>query len=125
LPAGAKADLTTVDASFISLRLLLPVIRGWLSAEGRILALIKPQFEAERSQVGRGGVVRDATVHQAVLNGLLSFASEMGLAPQGVIPSPLRGPAGNVEFLAYLRLQAPALSDIEETVQRCLQTVPG
>ncbi len=95
-------DLVTVDASFISLKLLLPAAAGWLKANGRFVVLIKPQFEAGRSQVGKGGVVRDPAVHRQVLVGLLGWAEGKGWGLQGLIPSPVVGPAGNVEFLAHL-----------------------
>jgi 23S rRNA (cytidine1920-2'-O)/16S rRNA (cytidine1409-2'-O)-methyltransferase len=108
-------DLVTVDASFISLRLLLPVLRAWLAPQGQAVALIKPQFEAGRAQVKRGGVVRDAAVHQSVLVEVLTAASHTGLWPHGLVRSPLRGPAGNVEFLAWLRQEA-APHSIEQIV---------
>jgi len=95
-----KVDLVTVDVSFISLRLILPVVRRWLKPGGRIVTLIKPQFEAGREQVGKGGVVRDPAVHRAVVEGLSAWSAERGLALQGLSRSPLIGPAGNVEFLA-------------------------
>jgi len=95
-----EVDLVTVDVSFISLRLILPVVRRWLKPGGRIVTLIKPQFEAGREQVGKGGVVRDPAVHRAVVEGLAAWSAERGLALQGLIRSPLIGPAGNVEFLA-------------------------
>ncbi len=98
-------DLVTVDASFISLRLLLPVVRGWLTPQGETVMLIKPQFEAGREHVKRGGVVRDPKVHRAVLEEVLSSASRAGFATHGLMRSPLVGPAGNVEFLAWLRLE--------------------
>jgi 23S rRNA (cytidine1920-2'-O)/16S rRNA (cytidine1409-2'-O)-methyltransferase len=99
-------DLVTVDASFISLRLLLPVVRLWLAHSGQAVVLIKPQFEAGRAQVKRGGVVRDPVVHRAVLGEVLAAASQAGLAAHGLMRSPLIGPAGNVEFLAWLRQDA-------------------
>lgn len=95
-------SFVAIDASFISLRLLLPVIAGWLEPTADVIALIKPQFEAGREQVGKGGVVRDSTVHRQVLDGTLGFASQTGYAIGGLIASPLRGPAGNIEFLARL-----------------------
>jgi len=94
-------DLATVDVSFISLRLILPTVSGWLRADGRIVALIKPQFEAGRAQVGKGGVVRDPVVHRAVLEELVGWAEAQGLGLLGLIRSPVTGPAGNVEFLAH------------------------
>ena len=100
--------LVTMDASFISLRKLLPVIAGWLKPGGDVIALIKPQFEAGPARVGRGGVVRDPEVHRDVVHRVLDFAVEHSLAPQGLIQSPLRGPKGNVEFLTWLRIDAQA-----------------
>ncbi len=96
-------SLVVVDASFISLRLLLPVIRGWLTERADVIALIKPQFEAGRHDVGKGGVVRDHTVHRRVLQDVLEVARTLGFVPAGLILSPLKGPAGNIEFLAWLR----------------------
>ena len=96
-------DLVVVDVSFISLKLILPAARGWLKPGGEIVALIKPQFEAGRRQVGKGGVVRDPEVHRAVLDDLLGWMANEGLGPCGLIRSPLKGPAGNLEFLVWLR----------------------
>ena len=96
-------DLITVDASFISLRLVLPVLITVLPPGGRILALVKPQFEVGRGRVGKGGVVRDAGQHEEVVAGLRAFASDLGLVVQGVCESPLLGPAGNREFFVLLR----------------------
>jgi 23S rRNA (cytidine1920-2'-O)/16S rRNA (cytidine1409-2'-O)-methyltransferase len=96
-------DLVTVDVSFISLKLILPQARRWLREEGEIIALIKPQFEAGRRQVGKGGVVRDPDVHRSVLVDLTSWANREELGPVGLIPSPVKGPAGNIEFLIWLR----------------------
>ncbi len=116
-------DLITLDASFISLTLLLPVAAGWLRSEGDIVALIKPQFEAGREQVGKGGVVRDAAIHADVLWRVLTWANEHNLPSQGLIRSPITGPAGNVEFLAHLRCgSAPCPADkIAAMVAACSQ----
>ena len=110
--------LVTMDVSFISLRKLLPVIVGWLEPGGDVIALIKPQFEAGPARVGRGGVVRDPAVHRDVTHRILEFSVEHSLAPQGLIQSPLRGPKGNVEFLAWLRKdgQARSTDDLLEIV---------
>lgn len=94
-------DLATIDASFISLKLVLPAVVPLLRSEGQIVALIKPQFEAGRDQVGKGGVVKDPLMHRAVLYDVLSWGLEHGLPVRGLILSPLRGPAGNREFLAH------------------------
>lgn len=95
-------SVVAIDASFISLRLLLPVITGWLDTRADIIPLIKPQFEAGQADVGKGGVVRDQRVHVRVLGEILTFAAETGFTVRGLIRSPLKGPAGNVEFLAWL-----------------------
>jgi len=109
-------DLVTIDVSFISLQVLLPVVKGWLSqpavmlsqAEnpkpvGQVIALIKPQFEAGRREVSRGeGVIRDPDVHRRVLLDVLSCANANGYEPRGLIRSPLTGPKGNTEFLTWL-----------------------
>jgi 23S rRNA (cytidine1920-2'-O)/16S rRNA (cytidine1409-2'-O)-methyltransferase len=84
-----------------------------------VVALIKPQFEAGRREVGKGGVVRDPQVHQAVLQGVLGMASELGLGLRGLMASPLRGPAGNIEFLGWWVLGAEGL-DAEEAIESCL-----
>ncbi|NDJ77596.1 MAG: TlyA family RNA methyltransferase [Chloroflexi bacterium] len=100
-------SLLVGDVSFISLRLLLPVFRGWLAEQADLLLLIKPQFEAGKQQVGKGGVVRDPAVHRQVLGDVLGAAQENGYAVRGLTPSPLKGPAGNVEFLTWLSVGAP------------------
>jgi len=115
-------DLATIDASFISLRLLLPVVKGWLAppgeagiASGQIIALIKPQFEAGRALAARGaGVIRAAQDHRQILQEVLEFSQAAGFALGGLIRSPLLGPKGNVEFLARLTLgeQGQALEDL-------------
>jgi 23S rRNA (cytidine1920-2'-O)/16S rRNA (cytidine1409-2'-O)-methyltransferase len=95
-------SLATLDLSFISLRLVLPSVRRLLTPEGRVVALVKPQFEAGRGQVPRGGVVRDPQVHRDVLTGIPADAVAAGFGPAGLIRSPLTGADGNVEFLALL-----------------------
>jgi len=97
-----SVSVVVMDTSFISLKLLLPVILNWLMPTATVVPLIKPQFEAGRADVGKGGVVRDAAVHRRVIDEVLTFAAAIGLTPRGVIRSPLYGPAGNVEFLAHL-----------------------
>jgi 23S rRNA (cytidine1920-2'-O)/16S rRNA (cytidine1409-2'-O)-methyltransferase len=116
-------DLATVDVSFISLELVLPAVIGFLKPHGDIMALIKPQFEAGRKQVGKGGVVKDPAVHRAVLHKILLWADEHGLTVRDLMASPLKGPAGNVEFLAHLVYQEPGDGhmDIEAVVDNCLK----
>lgn len=96
------------DCSFISLRLVLPPLRALLTPEASGIALIKPQFEAGKDQIGKGGVVRDPAIHEQVIQRVLEEAEALGFQNLGVIPSPLTGPAGNREFLAYLRVRSDA-----------------
>ena len=96
--------LVVADVSFISLALILPTMRRLLVPAGQALTLVKPQFEAGREAVGKGGVVRDPATHRAVLHRFLAAARREGFVTHGIVPSPLRGPAGNVEFLAQLQL---------------------
>jgi 23S rRNA (cytidine1920-2'-O)/16S rRNA (cytidine1409-2'-O)-methyltransferase len=105
--------LVTVDVSFISLGLILPVAVRWLGLGGQAVALIKPQFEAGRREVGKGGVVRDPAVHQRVLEQVLGTAAELDLGLRGLMPSPLRGPAGNVEFLGWWKLGVEGAGNAE------------
>jgi 23S rRNA (cytidine1920-2'-O)/16S rRNA (cytidine1409-2'-O)-methyltransferase len=95
------ADLVTADLSFISLRLVWGVIAGLVRPGGHVVALVKPQFEAGRAAVGRGGVVRDPAVHASVLEDALAAAARAGLTPLAVTASPITGPAGNIEYLAH------------------------
>jgi 23S rRNA (cytidine1920-2'-O)/16S rRNA (cytidine1409-2'-O)-methyltransferase len=103
LPGLPEAvNLATVDVSFIGLALVLPPVAGLLAPMGQVIALIKPQFEVGKGQVGKGGVVRDPALHRDVLERVLSNALRIGLPPKGLMRSPITGPAGNVEFLAWL-----------------------
>lgn len=115
-------DLATIDVSFISLRLVLPAVMGWLKPGGRIIPLIKPQFEVERRQVGKGGVVRDRAAHRQALRSVLRWAADHGLYLHGLVRSPITGPAGNIEFMAHLtREPVPEQeSKIETAIARCL-----
>ncbi len=115
-------DLVTVDVSFISLELILPKAVSWLKPDGDVVALIKPQFEAGPRHVEKGGVVRDPEVHRQVMEDVLAAASELGLGLRGLMPSPLRGPAGNVEFLAWWRPGDDA-ADHEPAIAACLEQV--
>lgn len=114
-------QLIVVDASFISLKLLLPVFKGWLTPKADIIALIKPQFEAGRKDVGKGGVVRDHAVHSRVLTEILTFAAQDQFAVRGLTPSPLTGPAGNIEFLVWLSAgYTDAVPAIDDLVQQAM-----
>ncbi len=119
-------QLISIDVSFISLKIILPVVRDWVVKDGSVpqgsvIALVKPQFEAGREQVGRGkGVIRDASIHRQVLIDVLAFAQQLGYAPRGLIRSPLTGPKGNVEFLAWLDCATGQALTIEELVDAVL-----
>ncbi len=95
-------DLVTIDVSFISLKLILPAVKKWLVPSARVVALVKPQFEAGRDQIGKGGIVRSRAVQQQVLEMIADFAQTIGFELFGLIPSPITGAAGNQEFLMYL-----------------------
>jgi 23S rRNA (cytidine1920-2'-O)/16S rRNA (cytidine1409-2'-O)-methyltransferase len=124
-------DFVTIDASFISLKILLPVVRKWISpsppsplplgegrrGEGEIIALIKPQFEAGKKDVSRGdGVIRDPEIHRQVLFDVLGFAQKEGFGVRGLIKSPLLGPKGNAEFLVWLQLSAKTDIEISQLI---------
>ncbi|MFG6118582.1 TlyA family RNA methyltransferase [Thalassobacillus sp. B23F22_16] len=96
-------DFASIDVSFISLRLILPVLKDLLKDESDIVALIKPQFEAGREQVGKKGIVRDAKVHEEVVKRILDFAEEQGYTVANLSFSPITGGDGNIEFLAHFR----------------------
>jgi 23S rRNA (cytidine1920-2'-O)/16S rRNA (cytidine1409-2'-O)-methyltransferase len=116
-PLPEPVGLLTADVSFISLRLLFPVLRSMLAGGGEAVALIKPQFEAGRGQVGKGGVVRDPAVHRAVLERVLSSAEAARFSVGGLMASPIKGPAGNVEFLTHLRCDGkPVDGDIMQSM---------
>jgi 23S rRNA (cytidine1920-2'-O)/16S rRNA (cytidine1409-2'-O)-methyltransferase len=118
-------DLVTVDVSFISLKLIVPATTGWLGPTGQVVALIKPQFEAGRAQVGKGGVVRDPEVHRAVLAEITAWANGRGLGLARLIRSPITGPAGNVEFLAQWLPGQPAAVDATSLIDSCLAVRKG
>jgi 23S rRNA (cytidine1920-2'-O)/16S rRNA (cytidine1409-2'-O)-methyltransferase len=105
-------DLAVVDVSFISLSLVLPIVRRLLPPDGEIVALIKPQFEAGRAQVGKGGIVRDARVHRAVIEKIAQHATEIALRVRGVCRSPIQGADGNVEFFIHLSTEG-SLSNVD------------
>ncbi len=112
MPPGTipeSVDLITIDTSFISLRIVVPAVRDYLKPEGRILALIKPQFEVGKGKVGKGGVVRDPDQQQAVIDQLTAHFAGQGLQCGPVVPSPVRGPKGNQEYLLLLVASDSAL----------------
>jgi 23S rRNA (cytidine1920-2'-O)/16S rRNA (cytidine1409-2'-O)-methyltransferase len=103
-----RPDLVVVDTSFISLRLVMPAILRVVAAESDIIALVKPQFEVGKGKVGKGGIVRDEALRREALDGILKFASEIGLKIIGEIESPIKGASGNQEFLAALHYSSQA-----------------
>ncbi|MDD6735259.1 MAG: TlyA family RNA methyltransferase [Clostridiales bacterium] len=102
---GVYLDFASIDVSFISLKLVLPVVYGLLSDNGEAAALIKPQFEAGREQVGKKGVVRDTKVHYNVVKNITDFAESIGFYAEVLSFSPIKGPEGNIEYLIYLKKQ--------------------
>ncbi len=116
------ADFAVADLSFISLKLVLPVIKSLLKPEHQeALILVKPQFEIGKDKVGKGGVVRDLKDHLTVLNSIVEFSLSTGWEVQGVIPSPLRGAAGNQEYLVWLKVNGlRALPDLEILIKNAL-----
>jgi 23S rRNA (cytidine1920-2'-O)/16S rRNA (cytidine1409-2'-O)-methyltransferase len=128
-------SLATIDASFISLKILLPVVKGWFASpflpsplgkwdggEGDVIALIKPQFEAGRKESAKHkGVIRDPAVHKAILMDVLSFAQGQGFGVRGLLRSPVLGPKGNVEFLAWLAREDVDAKDVAVLVQQVLE----
>ncbi len=146
-----KIDLVTIDASFISLKILLPVVKPWIASsdsyrqereeckekelnlsdlsglrgsrnnDGEIIALIKPQFEAGKKDVSRGdGVIRDPEIHKQVLLDVLTFARNEGFGIRGLVKSPLLGPKGNTEFLAWMDLSNQPGFDLKQLTENVI-----
>ena len=111
-------DLATIDVSFISLTLVLPTAKRLLKSIGQAVALVKPQFEAGREQVGKGGIVRDARVHRAVLGKVAEYALANAWSVRGICRSPISGADGNVEFFVWLGATAAPRIDIEKEIER-------
>ena len=122
---GEPLDLSVVDVSFISLRIVLPAIKNLLKPTGQIVCLIKPQFEAGKDKVGKKGVVRDAAVHEEVLNGFLTVAAELELTVRNLTFSPVKGPEGNIEFLGHLSMlpQGAMTPDVKAIVAAAHETL--
>jgi 23S rRNA (cytidine1920-2'-O)/16S rRNA (cytidine1409-2'-O)-methyltransferase len=113
-------QLVTIDVSFISLRLILPAVKGWLANGGQIVTLIKPQFEARRADVEDGGVVSEPAIWRRVMEELTAWAKARDLELRGLIRSPIRGPAGNVEFLAHWLPCRGSTTEVEPLIEACL-----
>jgi 23S rRNA (cytidine1920-2'-O)/16S rRNA (cytidine1409-2'-O)-methyltransferase len=115
-----ELQFASVDVSFISLKLIFPALSACLTADAQVCALIKPQFEAGRGQVGKNGVVRDAAVHADTVRRVTGYAKAAALFPVAVDYSPIKGPEGNIEFLLHL-LKTPAEEVSEQQIDRAVQ----
>jgi 23S rRNA (cytidine1920-2'-O)/16S rRNA (cytidine1409-2'-O)-methyltransferase len=109
-------DFISIDVSFISLHLILPVAAKMLHPEGQIVCLVKPQFEAGREQVGKGGIVRDKLVHHQVINKVLHYGEEVNLYPSGLTYSPVTGAKGNIEYLLLFHKKERKIVDINYVI---------
>lgn len=117
---GCRPQLAVIDVSFISLRLVLPVVKKLLCENGQVICLVKPQFEAGREKVGKKGVVRDPQVHKEVLDAFVNTARELGFFVCGLDYSPIKGPEGNIEYLGWL--SASEQSAIPEDTAKIVQS---
>ena len=124
---GEPLDLSVIDVSFISLKIVLPVIKTFLKPTGQVLCLIKPQFEAGKEKVGKKGVVRDPQVHKEVLENFLVLTEETQFKVLGLTFSPVKGPEGNIEFLGHLTLDnKPGMKpDTAQVVAQAHETLKG
>ncbi len=120
---GAKADLVTLDLSFISLGKVLPAVRELLNSSGEVIALVKPQFEAGPEQVGKGGIIREPLIHRQVLLDVIKKARESGFQYKGITYSPVTGTDGNLEFFLWLAvgqetIELDVVPDVELVVEK-------
>ena len=117
---GEPIDMAVIDVSFISIRLIVPALYGIIKDDGKVISLVKPQFEAGRRQVGRKGIVRDAGVHREVLETTIEFMLKKGFFIKGLEYSPVKGPGGNIEFLLYLSKKGSngEISDAAEIISK-------
>ena len=124
---GEPLDLSVVDVSFISLKIVLPAIQALLKPNGQVLCLIKPQFEAGREKVGKKGVVRDPGIHKEVLEDFVALVNHLGFTILGLTFSPVKGPEGNIEFLGHLTLEQKdgIVPDVDLVVEQAHQTLKG
>jgi 23S rRNA (cytidine1920-2'-O)/16S rRNA (cytidine1409-2'-O)-methyltransferase len=113
---GGLADMATMDLSFISLSLVLPVVRQTLVTDATVICLIKPQFEAGRGKVGKNGVVRDPAIHREVLQRFSVSAVNAGYSVKGITFSPIKGPKGNIEYLAHLTADGRGEAPVDLTL---------
>lgn len=124
-----ELDFASIDVSFISLRLILPAMRGVVKEGGELVCLVKPQFEAGREKVGKKGVVRDRKTHLEVLENFLLYARSNGFAVRALTYSPIKGPEGNIEYLGYLMpegmpVEEPELKALVDASHEALEGTP-
>lgn len=121
-----KVDFTSIDASFISLSKLFPAVRRISAPEAGVVALIKPQFEAGKGEVGKRGVVRDNTVHERVIREVVQSAASNEMELMGLTASPIKGPAGNIEFLGYFKIGASSVTalDLDGAIENAIAGAP-
>ena len=125
---GEPVDFSSIDVSFISLTKVLEPIRNYLTEQGQIVALIKPQFEAGREKVGKKGVVRDPATHMEVIHKVINYAVSIGFAALALEFSPIKGPEGNIEYLIWLEKcgegdEISDMIDVEKTVGQAFDTL--
>ncbi len=124
---GEPLDLSVIDVSFISLKIVLPTIKTLLKPDGQVLCLIKPQFEAGKEKVGKKGVVREPETHKEVLDMFVELADQLGFTILGLTFSPVKGPEGNIEFLGHLTLDEKEgiRPDTADVVRQAHETLKG
>lgn len=124
---GEPLDLSVIDVSFISLKIVLPAVQKLLKPTGQVLCLIKPQFEAGKEKVGKKGVVRDPDVHIEVVQNVVDLAHELGFTIKNLTYSPVKGPEGNIEFLGHLSLEPgeDAAIEIPQLVAEAHESLKG
>ncbi|WP_037325084.1 TlyA family RNA methyltransferase [Anaerovibrio sp. RM50] len=113
---GQLIDLASIDVAFISLEKVLPAVKNMLKADGEVVALIKPQFEAGKEKVGKKGVVRDPKVHLEVIHNVIDTAREMDFVTKELTFSPVKGPEGNIEYLVWLTKDKEAADNVTDEV---------
>ncbi|NLV88618.1 MAG: TlyA family RNA methyltransferase [Tissierellia bacterium] len=114
---GENIDFISIDVSFISLKLVLPVAKSLLNEDGEVIALIKPQFEAGKEKVGKKGIVRDKSTHYEVIETIVEFCKELGFGIEGLSFSPITGATGNIEFLIYLKENSETTVENKEIIE--------
>ncbi|MBQ8541347.1 MAG: TlyA family RNA methyltransferase [Clostridia bacterium] len=118
---GTKLDFVSIDVAFISLKLVLPVAYNLMAEGAEMVALIKPQFEAGRENVGKKGVVRDINVHKDVVKTVVQFTQDMGFSIKGLDFSPIRGPEGNIEYLMYVSKEKSEAADFSDQIDAMVE----